>query len=353
MDKNIAKKLHKDRNEILNFCNKHNRIYIYGAGTCAPLIIRYLLEEDIEIKGIIISEKKEDSPESLCGIKVYEINEINLDETCGIFIAVGIALQLEIFDFLLEYGLQKSQIYRQRLYRQYMDSYEKIHSSNWSESKEGYFSIYTDLNMIGVLKGTDKSSRDHNYLNKYEFFLAKWKNKEIVLLELGVLNGASIDMWSEYFVNGKIYGVDIDKRCLEYAGGNKEIIIQDLGWEESLEKLGEKLLPDILIDDASHYWSDQIKAIWHLLPKMKNGGVFIMEDLNTSHIKQCSNGFDDTYASAYEFCEALALAVNSGTYLEDINLKNSLVCLRDEIVMLASMIEMVAFIHDSCIIVKK
>lgn len=353
MGENIAKKLHKNRNEILNFCSKYSRIYVYGAGTCAPLILKYLIEEEIEIKGIIISEKKETSPEILCGVKVYALNEVDLDKDCGVFIAVGIALQLEIVDYLSAHGLSKEQIYRQRLYRQYMDSYEKLHCSNWTESEDGYFSKYTSLDEIGIEKGTDKSSRDHNYLNKYDFFLNKWKEEEIVLLELGVLNGASIDMWSSYFANGKIYGVDIDEQCLKYAGGNKEIIIQDLGWENNLENLGENLHPDIVIDDASHFWSDQIKAIWHLLPKVKSGGVFIMEDLNTSHRVQCSNGFDDTYASAYEFCEAIALAVNSGTYLEDTDLKNSLVCLKDEIMMLASMIEMIAFIHDSCIIVKK
>ena len=273
MSKNIAQKLHKHRNEILNFCDKHSQIYVYGAGKCAPLIIRYLMEEEIEIKGIIISEKDETSPDSLCGITVYGINEVNLNETCGIFIAVGIELQLEIVNYLLDYGLCKEQIYRQRLYRQYMDSYEKIHSSNWKESKEGYFSKYVHLNNIGIAKGTDKSSRDHNYLNKYDFFFERWKKEEIVLLELGVLNGASINMWSEYFPNGKIYGVDIDKQCLKYAGGNKKIIIQDLGWEENLKKLGRKLQPNIVIDDASHYWSDQIKAIWHLLPDLKSGGI--------------------------------------------------------------------------------
>ena len=42
------------------------------------------------------------------------------------------------------------------------------------------------LNAIGLQHNTDKSSRKHDYLRFYEFFLAPFKDQEFVLLELGV-----------------------------------------------------------------------------------------------------------------------------------------------------------------------
>ena len=56
---------------------------------------------------------------------------------------------------------------------------------------------------------------------------------------------------------------------------------RDLGKEDELESLC-KLHPTVIIDDASHMWSHQIKSIWYLFSSLQNGGAFIVEDLETS-----------------------------------------------------------------------
>lgn len=81
----------------------------------------------------------------------------------------------------------------------------------------GFFSEYKELNQIGRGHETDKSSLFHNYLNQYEFFLQKFKDKNFTLLELGVFRGSSVKMWRDYFENAKIVGVDINPHCLQYA----------------------------------------------------------------------------------------------------------------------------------------
>ena len=66
---------------------------------------------------------------------------------------------------------------------------------------------------------------DH-YFDIYERHFYKYQNKDIVLLEVGVSNGGSINMWSNYFgKNSKIYGIDIDPRCKEFEKNNVKIFI--------------------------------------------------------------------------------------------------------------------------------
>ena len=56
--------------------------------------------------------------------------------------------------------------------------------------------------------------------------LKKYKNKDVVLLEVGVSRGGSLQMWSDYFGEKiKIFGIDIDPRCKEFENENTKIFI--------------------------------------------------------------------------------------------------------------------------------
>ena len=106
------------------------------------------------------------------------------------------------------------------------------------------------MDKIGSDLKTDKCHSGNDYLRKYEFFLERWENESINVLELGVLKGASIKMWGEYFKKATIYGVDIDVNAKKYEGSNRKIIIRDLSRKNNLIELC-KLSPTIIIDDAS------------------------------------------------------------------------------------------------------
>lgn len=182
--------------------------------------------------------------------------------------------------------------------------------------------------------------------------MSKWRNSSINVLELGVFKGGSLKMWGEYFANATIYGIDIDEDCLMYAGENRKVFIQDLSEEEELAKL-DKLHPTIIIDDASHFWSHQIKALYHLLPILQEGGVYILEDLGTSFSSCSEANYDDAAVSAYDFCSAIAEVVASRELLRTANLETGLLPLKKEVEILADQISMISFIHASCIIVKR
>lgn len=352
----IGRKIHKEREEIINFCSSYERIHLYGMGRVANLIYEYLAEEGIDIQDVIVGDGHRTCEKFMDQYKVIELSEISIDKNDGIILGVGRKLQDQIEQELKAKGIMDSQIYCQGIYKSNIYTKIKkeyyIRKSPCNSLETGFFCNCFELDELGKIKGTDKCSKDHNYLNKYEFFLNKWKDAEFVFLELGVLKGASLEMWGNYFKQAKIYGVDINPECKKHERENRKVIIGDLGNEDVLEKIGE-LNPTIIVDDASHLWSHQIKAIYHLLPRLQSGGVYIMEDLETSFSSYRYTNFGDASISAYDFCSALAEVVCSQEFLRSDKLDARMVPVKKEIENLAMEIEMISFIHGSCIIVKK
>lgn len=107
------------------------------------------------------------------------------------------------------------------------------------------------------------------------------------------------------------------------------------------------------MDDASHLWSHQIKALYHLLPSLESGGIYILEDLGTSFYSYRTIEYADACVSAYDFCSALAEVVCSQELFRVQGLEANVMLFKKEIEELASQIEMITFIHQSCIIIKR
>ncbi len=140
------------------------------------------------------------------------------------------------------------------------------------------------LDEIGCRHQTDKCGAlgaAHDYLRKYEFFFRPLKRETFTLLELGVYKGASLKTWADYFEAADIVGVDIEPETKAHEGGRIRVILGDLSRTEFLSDLAE-LRPRVIIDDASHWWPDQLRALFLLYPALPGGGVYIVEDIQTS-----------------------------------------------------------------------
>lgn len=175
-----------------------------------------------------------------------------------------------------------------------------------TEKKEGYFHAITQLDDIGIKCHTDKCGMAHNYLDKYEFFLRSFRDQPIRLLELGVFQGASLRMWKTYFPRGEIFGVDIGEDVGKYEEERIHIIQADLSNAAQLTRLGE-IQPQIIIDDASHIVSHQILALFTLFEILPHGGVYIVEDLETSlNPEQFEDAYRDLPLNAYDVCARIA-----------------------------------------------
>ena len=144
-------------------------------------------------------------------------------------------------------------------------------------------STLPSLNAIGIKYGTDKSSDHHNYLNFYERFFTNIREKPLKFLEVGVFRGASLKTWKEYFPNANIVGADIDNNSLTYKDDRIEISILDQSNLQDLVNLGVQHGPfDVILEDGSHQWEHQIITLKTLFPFLKNGGYYIIEDLQTN-----------------------------------------------------------------------
>lgn len=135
------------------------------------------------------------------------------------------------------------------------------------------------LHEIGLKYGTDKST-NHNFTPFYDSNLSYLRDQNIKLLEIGISEGPSLKMWEEYFQNGHIIGVDILERSYMNTDRITTMIIDQEKADELLSIPGEF---DIIIDDGGHTMFQQQLTLKTLLgPKLKNGGIYILEDLHTS-----------------------------------------------------------------------
>lgn len=124
-----------------------------------------------------------------------------------------------------------------------------------------------------------------HYFDIYDKHFSRFKNTSVNILEIGVSQGGSLQMWKNYFgTNAKIYGVDINPRCKKLEEDQIEIFIGDQEDKSFLESLKNKISRiDILIDDGGHKMKQQINTFEELFPHISNNGIYACEDLLTSY----------------------------------------------------------------------
>ncbi len=120
----------------------------------------------------------------------------------------------------------------------------------------------------------------HSYIPEYERLFSPYREKNIKLLEIGVAYGESLEMWYEYFSKGKIYGADIHTNEIGPYLNDERFNINIVDATNPLIKSyfeGDKF--DIIIDDGSHRFEDQVKTFNLLRDHMNKGGIYIIEDV--------------------------------------------------------------------------
>jgi cephalosporin hydroxylase len=133
-----------------------------------------------------------------------------------------------------------------------------------------------------------------HYFDIYDQYFSKYRGKEIVVVEIGVLEGGGLLMWKNYFgEKAKIYGIDINSECankIQYP--NIEVIIGSQSDREFLRKLKTQIPKiDILIDDGGHHMDQQIITFEELFDYIKDDGIYLCEDLHTSYWEYFEGGF--------------------------------------------------------------
>lgn len=184
------------------------------------------------------------------------------------------------------------------------------------------FDNKTDLCEIGAKYGTDKSPYSyvnknyyrHSYTPFYSILFSKYRYQKINFGEVGILHNSSIKMWREYFLNANIYAWDGHHGHIENAKKcNLHNVLYDYmhtSFEDSIEKsfLKSGVKFDILIDDASHLFWDQIRLIRGCVKYLLPQSFLVIEDIdknNTeqSYIEEIKNYGHDKYYDEISFIE--------------------------------------------------
>ena len=131
-----------------------------------------------------------------------------------------------------------------------------------------------------------------HYLDIYHRHFQAYRRKPVTIVEFGVLHGGSLQMWKKYFGRrARIIGVDIEPKCKQFEEKQIEIIIGDQENRSFLRKLRKEIGSiDIIIDDGGHTMKHQNTTFEEMWPALKDGGVYLIEDLHTSYWKLYGGG---------------------------------------------------------------
>lgn len=142
--------------------------------------------------------------------------------------------------------------------------------------------------------GTDKGTMDygHSYTETYYQMFEELSKRHIKMLEIGVADprfpGASLQMWNEYFPDITLIGYDINRDAKNFEKENVSVFIGDQNNPKHLEKCVETYRGDfdIIVDDGSHYGEHIVTSFKTLYPYLKEGGIYIIEDLHAAQLDE-------------------------------------------------------------------
>lgn len=136
------------------------------------------------------------------------------------------------------------------------------------------------LHEIGIRHGTDKATY-HNFCHFYEQNLTKPKS----VLEIGILDGASLKMWKEW-TRGQVEGWDINAVPVDGC----HVMRVDAHDRAEISASADRF--DLIIDDGPHTMKSQ-QLLWGILfPYCKE---YVIEDLHTSVRADYQDGSPTTY----------------------------------------------------------
>ena len=245
-------------------CVDTNCLYV-AKMNCRPWINRYIPEtNEIKINNI-------GTP---CGIIPYELNKIgdfgNFYGGDGYFYE-SIKNHANSIVFLghVIYQIRSSEI---------LDFISKKYNldKNIASGCHNYIPGYTSL--FQYIR--------YNVRNMLEIGIGSIENEQMThVVNLGYKTGNSLKCWSEYFLNSKIYGIDIYHHSeLNTNKITTFVADQSNGWElqKVINNINCEL--DVIIDDGSHNGEHQVFSFIFLNKFLSKNGIYIIEDIQPDNI---------------------------------------------------------------------
>ena len=118
----------------------------------------------------------------------------------------------------------------------------------------------------------------HHYTSWYHSLF--WDMPVRRVLEVGILHGASLRMWRDYFPAAEIFGLEINPEVL-FQEERICTVPCDATRQAQTHRAAAMLGGDfdLIIDDASHEPFDQLKVFENLYEFLAPTGLYVIEDV--------------------------------------------------------------------------
>jgi len=128
----------------------------------------------------------------------------------------------------------------------------------------------------------------HSYLPLYQTLLENKKETAINVLEVGIYNGGSIQLWNDFFSHATVYGLDIMNINNVWDNiKNKEKIVLYTSTDAynvdffTSNFLDKNIKCDFMLDDGPHTLESMIQFIKLYSQIMTDDGILIIEDVQS------------------------------------------------------------------------
>lgn len=147
-----------------------------------------------------------------------------------------------------------------------------------------------DGEMASIFASTQNIQKWMHYLPVYESALSAFRSRPMRMMEIGVLQGGSLQMWRRYLhPESVIVGIDIDPTTQRFDDPSQRLHVRIGGQQDVsfLESVVSEFGPfDVILDDGSHMTSHMVQTFRHLFPNgLASGGVYIVEDIHANYWK--------------------------------------------------------------------
>lgn len=208
-------------------------------------------------------------------------------------------------------------------------------------------------NFLAEFSKTNSTSdklKNHGYQRVYPWFLSHFKESPIKLLEIGVADLESIELWKNYFKNATLFAIDI--LPIEIKDKNINFFQVDQSKENELIHFAQNVNTkfDVIIDDGSHVPEHQLLTLKILWNSLKEGGVYIIEDIETSYWGRSSiygYKFNSNKVNTVNVLLNVINYINAKFLISSNRIKNSL--FHD----IFNSVESVTFGHNCIVLIKK
>ena len=161
----------------------------------------------------------------------------------------------------------------------------------------------------------------HGYAKFYDNYFKNIKNEKLNILEIGSFYGNASASLFFYFRNSFLYAADIFPDLFRYKSKRVTSFFVNSSEEDSIKNdiIAKNIEFNIIIEDASHSFKDQIISLFLLFKSLKSEGLFVIEELDFPDTRKDMN-LEDEHPTLREILDKIKTGLDF--YSEYISLED-------------------------------